>query len=163
LLFRVKVEKAFVEHSNVSEFAAHLRANVFDFGANFSGGFLGGVILHRIESDYMMTTLLLSSTLIFTLLKDFLRGVEHFARRGTFLWNIFGVVEHFRETISWNNFGVVEHFRGTFRASWNNPARPGCGTFSTSWNIFVEHFPHRGTFLWNNFHVVEHSLTTRFF
>jgi hypothetical protein len=74
---------------------------------------------------------------IFTLSKDFLRGVEHFAHRGTILWNI---------------FGVVEHFRGTFRASWNNPARPG-----------VEHFPHRGTFLWNIFHVVEHSLTTGFF
>jgi hypothetical protein len=66
---------------------------------------------------------------IFTLSKDFLRGVEHFAGRGTILWNI---------------FGVVEHFRGTFRASWNNPARPG-----------VEQFAHRGTFSWNNFGVVE--------
>jgi hypothetical protein len=63
----------------------------------------------------MMTTFLLSSTLIFTLSKDFLRSVEQFAQRGTFSWNIFFCVEHFR------------------------------GTFWSSWNIFVEHFGRRGT------------------
>jgi hypothetical protein len=41
-------------------------------------------------------------------------------------------------------FFIVEHFRGTFRASWNNPARPG-----------VEQFAHRGTISWNNLGVVE--------
>jgi hypothetical protein len=49
-----------------------------------------------------MTAVLFSSTLIFTLSKDFLRGVEQCAQRGTFSWNIFFCVEHF----PWNNFSA---------------------------------------------------------
>jgi hypothetical protein len=60
-----------------------------------------------------MTTLLFSSTLIFTLSKDFLCGVEQCAQRGTFLWNIFFCVEHFRGTF---------FLRGTF---WANYLQPG--------------------------------------
>jgi hypothetical protein len=59
-----------------------------------------------------MTAVLFSSTLIFTLSKDFLRGVEQCAQRGTFLWNIFFCVEQFRGTfflrgtIPWNIFSA---------------------------------------------------------
>jgi len=53
-----------------------------------------------------MTLVLFSSRFIFTLSKDFLRGVEQFAQRGTFSWNIFFCVEHF----PWNILVVVEHF-----------------------------------------------------
>jgi hypothetical protein len=59
--------------------------------------------------------------------------VEHFWRRGTFLWNILGIVEHFLRDM-------------LLRPSRNNRARPGRGTISTSWNNFVEQFAHRGTF-----------------
>jgi hypothetical protein len=62
-----------------------------------------------------MTTLLFSSTLIFILSKDFLRGVEQCAQRGTIPWNIFFCVEHFRGTI---------FQRGTFWANYlQNPVR----------------------------------------
>jgi hypothetical protein len=93
----------------------------------------------------MMTTLLLSSTLIFTLSKDFLRGVEHFARRGTF---------------SWNNYGVVEQFRGTFLASWNIFVEHFVRRGTTRPGPVVEHFPRRGTISWNIFRIVEHSCGT---
>jgi hypothetical protein len=56
-----------------------------------------------------MTTLLFSSTLIFILSKDFLRGVEQCAQRGTIPWNIFFCVEQFRGTI---------FQRGTFWANY---------------------------------------------
>jgi hypothetical protein len=60
-----------------------------------------------------MTAVLFSSTLIFTLSKDFLCGVEQCAQRGTFSWNIFFCVEQFRGTI---------FLRGTF---WANYLQPG--------------------------------------
>jgi hypothetical protein len=60
-----------------------------------------------------MTAVLFSSTLIFTLSKDFLCGVEQCAQRGTISWNIFFCVEQFRGTF---------FLRGTF---WANYLQPG--------------------------------------
>jgi len=52
-------------------------------------------------------------SLFFVLSKDFLRGVEHFPRRGTISWNNLCVVEQPGPARLWNIFRIVEHFRGT--------------------------------------------------
>jgi hypothetical protein len=98
LLFREKVEKAFVEHSDISEVTAHFGADGFDFIADLRDGFLSSVIFHISDNDYS-----------FVFINTYFHFIERFfAWCGTMraAWNI--SVEHFflRGTIPWNIFSA---------------------------------------------------------